>query len=380
VEGRLASGDGYCGLAKSGGMKSGMQGTPTTIQEKFSSPEDSRFLALIIALAPFVFQAARSLRDLGLLRLLKEYPGSDLVGLRQKSGLTEYAVSVLMDAGESCAIIQAKDGKFFLTQTGVLLEGDPLTQVNMNFAGDVCYQGLGALSESLTSGQPKGLAAFGNWPTIYAGLTQLPEKALKSWLAFDHYFSDDAFPRALPLIFRGAPKRILDVGGNTGKFAMACAHFDSSVRLTLLDHPAQLEIATENFRARGLNDRINCIPTNILDHTVAFPKDYDVIWMSQFLDCFGKDDIEGILQRARAALAPGGCLYILETFIDRQRYDAARFCLDMTSLYFTAMANGQSRMYRATDFYQLLERAGFAVAEESNVKMSHTLLKCVALG
>ena len=52
--------------------------------------------------------------------------------------------------------------------------------------------------------------------------------------------------------------------------------------------------------------------------------------MSQFLDCFGEADIAKLLERGRAALAPGGRLCILESFWDRQPNDVGELCVQGT--------------------------------------------------
>ena len=54
----------------------------------------------------------------------------------------------------------------------------------------------------------------------------------------------------------------------------------------------------------------------------------------------------------------------LEPFWDRQKFRASAFSLQMTSLYFTAMANGNSQMYASGLFLSLLKDAGFAVEEQ----------------
>jgi hypothetical protein len=347
-----------------------------SFRKKFSSPEDSRLWAQFIAMAPFVFQAAKSLRNLGVLKALKINEGTAFEDLREQTRLERYSLSVLLDAGESCGLLYEKEGSYFLSPAGEYVELDPLTRVNMNFSADVCYQGLASLEESLKGGKPEGLKSFGLWPTIYEGLTHLPSQALKSWFEFDHFFSDDAFPRAMSLVARSGATRILDVGGNTGKFAIAITQHDPRVSVTMLDHPAQLELAGKEIRAKGLEGRIDRVPMNLLDHSVPFPKEHDAIWMSQFLDCFSEADILQLMKRSRNAMSASSRFFILETFIDRQRYEAARFCLDMTSLYFTCMANGNSRMYRATDFLKWLDEAGLEVVEEYNVRLSHTLLEC----
>jgi hypothetical protein len=114
-----------------------------------------------------------------------------------------------------------------------------------------------------------------------------------------------------------------------------------------------------------------------LDTEQKFPFGFDVIWMSQFLDCFSEAQIQSILNRCHAALSRDGCVFILEPFWDKQRFAASAFALQQTSLYFTAIANGNSQMYHSDNFINCIESAGFTVVEHKNmVGISHTLLKC----
>jgi hypothetical protein len=99
--------------------------------------------------------------------------------------------------------------------------------------------------------------------------------------------------------------------------------------------------------------------------------------MSQFLDCFSEDQIVSILSRCHEALNPGGQVFIMETFWDRQRFQSAAFSLQQTSLYFTTMANGSSQMYHSDNFLACVEKAGFKVEKQRELGISHTLLQCV---
>ena len=54
-------------------------------------------------------------------------------------------------------------------------------------------------------------------------------------------------------------------------------------------------------------------------------------------------------------------IFIMETLWDRQRFDTAAFCLTMTSLYFTAIANGNSKMYNTEDMKACIEKAGLHI-------------------
>jgi ubiquinone/menaquinone biosynthesis C-methylase UbiE len=221
------------------------------------------------------------------------------------------------------------------------------------------------------------LQTLGDWKTFYEGLSSLPPKLRESWLTFDHYYSDQAFPAALPLVFADKPKRLLDVGGNTGKFAVQCAKHDPEVRITIADLPRQLELARANMRLQGLESRVDFFAVDVLSEEQQLPGGYDAIWMSQFLDCFSLPQIESILRRAARALAPGGSVYILELFWDRQPNETAAFCLQQTSLYFTCIANGNSQMYHSADLLRCVANSGLVLTEaRDQVGQFHTLLKC----
>jgi ubiquinone/menaquinone biosynthesis C-methylase UbiE len=342
-------------------------------------PQDAKFMAQFIAMAPFVFQTALALRNFEILKNISESnDGLKFDELLAKTPLSRYSLSVLLDAGESCGLLAEKDSVYTVSQIGQFLEKDAIARVNMNFSQDVCYQGLFHLQEALANNTPAGLQVFGGWNTIYEGLSRLPEKVQQSWFEFDHFFSDDCFPRALPIVFKETPRKILDVGGNTGKFAVACAQHNSEVEVTIADHPGQIEMAKATAAKNQVANRIHFFPTNLLHAEELLPKGHDVIWMSQLLSCFGEDEVVMLLGKARQALGSNACLYIMETFTDNQKFNTARFCLDMTSLYFTAMANGNSRMYRSKEFYQLIEKAGLQVVEEHpHVRLNHTILKCI---
>jgi cyclopropane fatty-acyl-phospholipid synthase-like methyltransferase len=146
---------------------------------------------------------------------------------------------------------------------------------------------------------------------------------------------------------------LLDIGGNTGKWAIASTKYNPDISITIMDLPGQLNVAKNRIAELGLNDRVSFHPTNILDASQPFPKGFDAIWMSQFLDCFSEDEITSIMQRCYDAIDDNGFVYILEAYWDKQRFEAAAFCLQQTSVYFTALANGNSQMYHSEIFKRL---------------------------
>ena len=332
-----------------------------------------------IAFAPIVFQASRVLRDSGILERI-ERAGSSGMTLSETAAairLPRYGIKLLLEAGLGIGLFYLSENRYVLTKLGHFMLHDSMTRINMDVVHEICYRGMFNLDEAIREGRPAGLKTLGGWKTFYEGLSSLPPQACASWLAFDHYYSDMAFPAALPLVFADHPRRLLDVGGNTGKWAVRCAEFDPDVQITIADLPPQLELARKTIRGKGLENRVTFLDIDVLDEAASFPGGFDAIWMSQFLDCFSEEEIVSILRRTTASLARDGTLFILELFWDRQPNETAAFCLQQTSLYFACIANGNSQMYHSADMLRCLERSGLALLEERDqVGLYHTLLKC----
>jgi hypothetical protein len=344
-----------------------------------ASVMETSYNAQMIAFAPLIFQAAKSMRDLGILEFIatKGKAGTTIAETAEALNLTTYAVTVLVEIGEKIGLTENRDGTLVLLPTGRMIQSDQMTRINMDFTHDVCYHGIFYLDEALKTGTASGLKVFGEWNTIYEALSSLPEKAQKSWFEFDHFYSDGAFPEALPRMFAQKPVHILDVGGNTGKWAIQCCSYDPDVKITMLDLPGQLGLAKQNIVEAGMADRIALCPMNLLDHSVPFPRGCDVIWMSQFLVCFSEEDVIALLKRAVTAMRKDSVLFILDTFCDRQANEVGELCLEASSLYFTCMANGNSRMYTFKSMHEFIQKAGLQILDQhDNLGGSHTLLCC----
>jgi len=342
------------------------------------SARDAQRLAQYIAFGPIVFQASRLMLKFGILERLREREMT-LPEIAQEAGLTEYAAKVLMEASLSIGttLIDPQTDRYSLSKTGWFLLTDPATRVNVDFNHDVNYEGFFHLEEALLEGCPAGLKHFGDWPTLYEGLSSLPPQVKKSWLGFDHFYSDRSFDEALRIVFGYQPKRLMDVGGNTGRWALRCVEYDPDVRVTIVDLPQQLQMMQEETAGKPGADRIDGYAMNMLDPSAQFSGEPDMIWMSQFLDCFSEAEILSILQRAARVMGPASHLAIMETFWDRQKYEPASFCLTMTSLYFTVMANGNSRMYHSDDMVRLVEEAGMVVEKiHDGLGQGHSILIC----
>lgn len=348
---------------------------------------DAKAKAQEIAFSPLTFQAVRSLIELGILRVVEDAGEAGLTRceIASKSDISEYGAGVLCEMALGMGVLRlaksttstsGDDEHFVLGKVGWMLLEDDLTRANFDFVADVCYKGAEDLCEAVKTGRPAGLKHFGNWTTIYEGLSQLPSKTKRSWFKFDHFYSDVAFEECLDIVFgdeKTKPRTMVDIGGNTAKWAIAACRVDSDVHVTIVDLPGQTAVAEENARKAGFADRITTVSGNILQDA-SLPQS-DAYWMSQFLDCFSLHQVTKILKLVRQAARENSKVFVLEPLWDMQRFAASSYSLMATSLYFTCMANGNSKMYRYNEIVKAVQQAGFALKEaHHNLGGSHSLL------
>ena len=135
---------------------------------------EARFEAQKITFGPLIFQAARLLRELGILETLR--------GAR--SGLTLDEIGERVDSsryGLAAGLVRLRGDRYLLTKTGSCILLDDLTRINMDFVHHDCFQAMYYLEDSIRQGKPAGLRKiFGEWDTIYPALPNFPESARDS--------------------------------------------------------------------------------------------------------------------------------------------------------------------------------------------------------
>lgn len=334
--------------------------------------------AHFLAFAPYAYEAARVLRDRGVLARLEESSaaGNTAREIADASNLPLNSVHALLEAGLGIGLVAGDGERFYLTMAGQYFLQNATVRTNTDFMRDVCLRGMSQLEQSLEDGKPLGLRAFGHWPNVFEALPELPEGARQSWYAFNNHHSDAAFGDALPLVFAQAPNRILDIGGSTGRFALACLDFSDSVHIGIADLSSDPSQTEPGIAAAVRAGRVTLHALDILDTANEVPAGYDTIWMSQFMPCFSEEQIAAIFSKCHDVLPKDGRIWLLETFWDRQRHEAAALALQMTSLYFVNIATGISRMWESTTVLELIKASGFdVVMQKDGVGRGHTLLE-----
>lgn len=152
--------------------------------------------------------------------------------------------------------------------------------------------------------------------------------------------------RLVDMIPLRGKKRLLDVGGGPGTYAIGFCERNPSLEAVIFDVPDAIAIARENVKRFGLEDRISLQEGNW--HVNDFGEGFDVILMSEVLH--GPESHPRMkLKKAHQAMNRGGLLIVAD-FIRQQ---------DGTGPLEAALFNVVVGAFKIDDLTEEIEKAGF---------------------
>jgi hypothetical protein len=158
----------------------------------------------------------------------------------------------------------------------------------------------------------------------------------------------------------GRHRRLLDIGGNSGEFALQICRRVPGIQATVFDLPLVCRIGREHVARAPEAKRIGFASGNAL--TDPLPGGFDLVTFKSVLHDWPEQEAGELLTRGAAALAPGGTLVIFE----RAPIGADAACLSFGTIPLLVFA----RHFRPpTPYLNHLREIGFA-----NIKADRVLL------
>jgi hypothetical protein len=153
-------------------------------------------------------------------------------------------------------------------------------------------------------------------------------------------------------------RTLLDVGGGTGIYSIACVQRHPHLRAIVWDRPEVLKVAAEQVAAYGVAERVTLVPGDMFNDPM--PAGADAILLSNILHDWDVPECQAIVDRCAAALPVGGRLLIHDTLLNDALdgplpialYSAALFCFCV------------GRAYSAAEYRAMLTAAGLKPAAE----------------
>jgi SAM-dependent methyltransferase len=159
----------------------------------------------------------------------------------------------------------------------------------------------------------------------------------------------------LPLL--AGRKHLLDVGGGSGIFAVACLKAWPDLSATVLEIPSVWPLAEELAREEGVEDRLRTVAADMFRD--PWPAGADTILLSQILHDWRPEQGAELVRCSFEALPPGGLLLVHEKLLDAERREPlANALVGIDMLFWT-----EGQQYSEAQLRSLLEAARFRQVE-----------------
>lgn len=112
-------------------------------------------------------------------------------------------------------------------------------------------------------------------------------------------------------------RKLLDVGGGTGAFAITLCEANPELTATIVDFPNVAALGEQYVKDAGLSDRIRYVPGNALE--TEWPSGQDVVLMSYLFTGVPDTSHQSLIARAFSHLAPGGRVLIHDLMVRSDR-------------------------------------------------------------
>jgi SAM-dependent methyltransferase len=145
---------------------------------------------------------------------------------------------------------------------------------------------------------------------------------------------------------------LLDVGGGTGIYSIACLQRNPRLRAIVWDRAEVLKVAAEMAAEYGVSDRLELCAGDMFVDPV--PPQADVVLLSNILHDWDVAECQFLIKRCAVALPSGGRLLIHDVFLDDTLDGPLPIALYSAALFsFT-----QGRAYSAGEYRAWLSAAG----------------------
>lgn len=322
---------------------------------ELSNPKDTTILRLMrmsSLLEPWVVRVAATLR----LPDLVAGGAGTAAALAQRSGADADALARLMRHLTILGFFSiTAAGTWEITELGALLKDDhPLGMRRGLDQNDHYAQKLDRSVHGLLDAVRAGDAV---WEIVH-GLSFWDNMTADPQLA-ESFNAHMAHHSSLfgPAISRGYDwshiRRIVDVGGGTGRTLATLLSAHPHLHGTLIDQPGPIADATAVLTEAGVIDRCTVLPQSFFD---PLPAGGDVYLLANIIHDWNDDDSIKVLSRCVQAAGPAGRILLAERTITDQKDHREQLSFSQMDLYMLLLFGSRERTL--LEFHELAAAAG----------------------
>lgn len=195
------------------------------------------------------------------------------------------------------------------------------------------------------------------------------EDRTEAFIAAMHHNAGQRAEEVVSRINLEGVRRVLDVGGGSGAYAMAFCRTNPDIEAVVFDLPEVTPITRRYVEQAGLTDRVTTVDGNY--HESSLGDNFDLVLLSAVVHSNSAAENTTLLKRCAAALSPAGRIVIQDFVMDEQRHTPARGALFALNMLVNTEAGDTFTEREIADW---LQEAGCEMPERVDIPTAGTTL------
>jgi SAM-dependent methyltransferase len=249
------------------------------------------------------------------------------------------ALRILLDALTVIGLVDKRNGKYSTTELSaeMLSRDGPYSVLDNALHGAELWQNWSRLTERVVGS--------GTRPT---------HDPLRAFIGTMELLAPRLAPGIAALIRPDKGRRLLDVGGGGGAYAVAFLKRDQTLSVTIFDRPEVLPICAEYLRDADCLDRVRLVAGDLTRD--EFPGEQDLVFLSAIVHMLSLESNADLFRRVLRALVPGGRIVIRDHVMSADRLQPRAGTLFAVNML---VATDGGETYTMQELKDTLETAGF---------------------
>lgn len=228
--------------------------------------------------------------------------------------IDEFGLKTFLEILSSFDVIEIKDGRYCLTDSFQKATSDrEYFKARLNYSRLVFSDISNNLGKMITTGNllSEGImGSFWKYPDNVASSDEKKIKNTERWVKFMSALTKQDSDSCIDNYDFSQHKNILELGGNSGEFAIHICKRYKDTHIEIIDLPDVAKIGEENVRKKGYAQNISFMPGDFF--TGRFPEKKDLIMLKSVLVDWEFGKVKTLLEKCYESLDFGGKILICE--------------------------------------------------------------------
>lgn len=264
----------------------------------------------------------------------------------EMAGTDPRATGLLLDALAAVGLLDKKDGGYTNTLFArkFLVKDSPAYMGHIVLHHHHILDGWAQLDEAVKTGKKVARRQYGE------------ELERQSFLLGMFNLAMGIAPQIASIFDMSGRRRLLDLGGGPGTYAIHFCLANPELTAVILDRPTTKSFANQTVGRFNLSERIAFVAGDFtVDPLLGGP--YDVAWLSHILHSNSSAEAQLCIDKTVAVMEPGGTI-LVHDFILNDAKDGPEFPALFSLNMLVGTENGRS--YSRVEIFDMLAQAGVA--------------------